>query len=392
MDVQTLIEKRTNLWDEARKFLDEHTDANGLISAEDEATYEKMERDIDALGKQIERYEKRKEMDDYLATPATKPLLSNPQSNGGKVGRASDQYKAAMIRALRTNFRQVSNLLEETQAAQGGFLVPTEWDERLISVLEEENVMRALGTRITTFGEHKINIVASKPAAAWISEGQPLTFGNATFAQKTLDAYKLGVGIQITNELLQDNAFDLENYIIEQFGKALANAEEDAFINGNGTNQPTGFLTTIAADATAFTTTTGTNLSPDDIINLEYSLKRPYRKNAAFIVNDSTIALLRKFKDSTQNYLWQPSYVASEPPRLFGQPVYTSAFMPPPSTGNVVVIYGDFDYFTIADRGQRAFKPLRELYALQDSTGFLMVQRVDSAITNLEAFKALKLK
>ena len=392
MDVQTLIEKRTNLWDEARKFLDEHTDANGLISAEDEATYEKMEKDIDALGKQIERYEKRKEMDDYLATPATKPLLSNPQSNDGKVGRASDQYKAAMIRALRTNFRQVSNLLEETQAAQGGFLVPTEWDERLISVLEEENVMRALGTRITTFGEHKINIVASKPAAAWISEGQPLTFGNATFAQKTLDAYKLGVGIQITNELLQDNAFDLESYIIDQFGKALGNAEEDAFINGNGTNQPTGFLTTIAADATAFTTTTGTNLSPDDIINLEYSLKRPYRKNAAFIVNDSTIALLRKFKDSTQNYLWQPSYVASEPDRLLGYPLYSTPYMPKAESGELAVAFGDFSYYNIADRGTRTVKELRELFAVQDVSAFMMIQRVDGVLVQNEAVRALQIK
>ena len=145
-----------------------------------------------------------------------------------------------MLAALRSNFKQVSNVLQEGVDADGGYLVPEEYDSRLIDVLEEENIMRKLGTKITTSGDHKINIAATKPAAAWIEEGGALTFGDATFDQILLDAHKLHVAIKVTEELLYDNAFGLESYIIAQFGRALSNAEEDAFLNGTGTGRPLG--------------------------------------------------------------------------------------------------------------------------------------------------------
>ena len=157
-------------------------------------------------------------------------------------GVKSKEYKNAMLSAMRSNFRNVSNILQEGVDGDGGYLVPEEYDKRLIEVLEGENIMRGLATTITTSGQHKINIAATKPAAAWIEEGGALTFGGATFDQIYLDAYKLHVAIKVTEELLYDNAFGLENYIITQFGKALANAEEDAFLNGDGTGKPLGIF------------------------------------------------------------------------------------------------------------------------------------------------------
>ena len=184
-------------------------------------------------------------MENELRQPVNVPIVTKPVADKPKdvkVGRASDEYKNGMLTALRTNFRQVSNVLQEGVDADGGYLVPEEYDSRLIDVLEEENIMRKLAHRITTSGEHKINIAATKPAAAWIEEGGALQWGDATFDQILLDAHKLHVAIKITEELLYDNAFRLENYIIEQFGKALANAEEDAFLNGSGVGQPLGLF------------------------------------------------------------------------------------------------------------------------------------------------------
>lgn len=112
--------------------------------------------------------------------------------------------------------------------------MPDEYDRRLVKALEEENVLRGLATKIRTSGERKINIAATAPAALWVEEGGELTFGEATFDQKLLDAHKLHVAIKITEELLADNAFQLEDHILTQFGKAIANAEEDAFLNGDG--------------------------------------------------------------------------------------------------------------------------------------------------------------
>lgn len=401
MEIQELYDAMAKLVADMQTFLDEHEDEEGNLSEEDTAVADNMEKKIAALRKQIDRKEKINRANAFLKEPApgsdsfyNKPILTNPRAGApdNKTGRASDIYKKAMIMALRTNFRQVSNLLEESKAVQGGFLVPAEWDRRLIEALEEENVIRTLGTRITTEGEHKMNIVASKPAASWVSEGQPLTFGNAAFAQKTLDAYKLGVGIQVTNELLYDNVFDLENYIVNEFGKAIGNAEEDAFINGTGINQPTGFLTTLAADASTYITTTGANISADDIINLEYSLKRPYRRNAVFLCNDSTLAILRKFKDSTQNYLWTPSFVQGEADRLLGYPIYTTPYFPTAQSGDFAIAFGDFSYYYIAERGTRTVRELNELYAVQDISAFMMIERIDGILVDNNAIRALKVK
>ena len=172
--------------------------------------------------------------------------------------------------------------------------------------------MRKLGHTITTSGEHKINIAATKPAAAWIDEGGALSFGDATFAQINLDAHKLHVAVKVTEELLYDNAFGLENYIIDQFAKALSNAEEDAFLNGDGKGKPLGLLSDKGGGEVAITTASATAITADEVINLVYSLKRPYRKNAKFIMNDQTIAALRKLKDNNGAYLWQPSLQAGE--------------------------------------------------------------------------------
>ncbi|MBR0289669.1 MAG: phage major capsid protein [Selenomonadaceae bacterium] len=398
-ELKAWCEELAKLAAEMQAFLDEHEDEEGNLTEEDATTYDAMDKKLNALRKKIDRKEKLLRANNFLDSPVNgtsynKPILPDPRAGifAGKTDRTSDVYKKAMMLALRTNFRQVSNLLEESTAAQGGFLVPTEWDTRLIQTLEEENVMRTLGTRITTEGEHKINIVASKPAASWVAEGQPLTFGNAAFAQKTLDAYKLAVGIQVTNELLYDNVFDLESYIVNEFGKAIGNAEEDVFINGTGINQPTGFLTTLEEDATTYITTTGANISADDIINLEYSLKRPYRRNAVFLCNDSTLAILRKFKDSTQNYLWTPSFVQGEADRLLGYPIYTTPYFPTAQSGEFAIAFGDFRYYNIAERGTRTVRELRELYAIQDISAFMMIERIDGILVDTNAIRALKVK
>ena len=390
MDYLNLIDKRANLWQETKNFLDEHTDKDGKLSAEDAATYERMEKDVAELSKNIERYQRQATMDKQFALPTAQPVLNQPQNNlEVKTGRASEEYKKAALNVMRSKFTQTFNVMQEGVSTDGGYLVPTEWDNRLIDTLDEENIMRKLGTSITTSGEHEITISATKPAAAWLSEGDSLTFSNATFNQRTLKAYKLAVGVQVTNELLTDAMFDLETFILDQFGKALSNAEEDKFINGTGTNQPSGILN----DAQIGVTTTSTTaITSDEIINLVYSLKRPYRKNASFIVNDSTLAAVRKLKDSTSNYLWTPSFNAGEADRLLGYPIYTSAYMPTIAAGQKVILFGDISYYNIGDRGVRTFQQLNEVYAPNFMTGFLMSERVDGVLVLLEAVQVLQMK
>ena len=388
MTILELREKRNKAWEAAKAFLESPRTEKGTLTAEDDATYTQMEQEINDLGKEIARLERQEALEAELNRPVNQPLTSKPGSSRGeepKTGRASDEYRKAMLDAFRSNFKRVSNILQEGVDADGGYLVPEEYDRRLIDTLSEENIMRRLATIITTSGEHKINIAATKPAASWIEEGGALTFGDATFSQILLDAHKLHVAIKVTEELLYDNAFNLEGYILDQFGKALGNAEEDAFLNGDGTGKPLGLFAATGGGTVAGTLTAA--IKSDDMLDLVYALKRPYRKKASFIMNDKTLSSLRKLKDNNGAYIWQPSYQAGEPDRVLGYAVHTSASAPEDA-----IAFGDYKYYNIGDRGTRSFSELRELFAGNGMIGYVAKERVDGKLILPEAVQILKLK
>ena len=385
-----MIEKRNEAWQGAKAFVDSKKDKDNLLSEEDAKIYDEMEKKVKQYSAEIERLQRVEEMEKELSKPMNTPIVTQPmkvemaETKVEKKGRAKDEYKHAMLKAMRSNFKQVENILQEGVDADGGYLVPEEYDSRLIQALEEENIMRKLATVITTSGNHKINIASTSPAAAWIEEGGQLTFGDATFKQILLDAHKLHVAIKVTEELLFDSAFNLENYILERFGKALANAEEDAFLNGDGSNKPLGIFSQTGGGTYLPETTT---LKADDVNDLVYKLERPYRKNAAFIMNDKLIASLRKLKDNNGAYIWQPSYQDGEPDRLLGYPIYTSAFAPEDK-----IAFGDFSYYNIGDRGTRSFKELTELFAGNGMIGYVAKERVDGKLVLQDAVKILPIK
>lgn len=385
MTINELREARNKAWQGAKAFVESKRDKDGLLSKEDAAAYDEMEKKIKDYSAEIERMEQMEKIENELNKPVNTPIVTKPMTVNGKekTGRASDEYKAGMLMALRTNFKQISNVLQEGVDADGGYLVPEEYDSRLIQTLEEENIMRKISTRITTSGEHKINIAATKPAAAWIEEGAALTFGDATFSQILLDAHKLHVAIKVTEELLFDNSFGLENYIIDQFGKALANAEEDAFLNGTGIGQPLGLFADKGGGTVANTVTA---LTTDAAIGLVYALKRPYRKNASFIINDQLIAQLRTLKDNNGAYMWQPALTAGEPDKFLGYDVYTSQYAP-----SNAIAFGDYKYYNIGDRGTRSFKQLNELFAGNGMIGYVAKERVDGKLILPEAVQILKI-
>lgn len=385
MTINELREARNKAWQGAKAFVESKRDKDGLLSKEDAAAYDEMEKKIKDYSAEIERMEQMEKIENELNKPVNTPIVTKPMTVNGKekTGRASNEYKAGMLMALRTNFKQISNVLQEGVDADGGYLVPEEYDSRLIQTLEEENIMRKLSTRITTSGEHKINIAATKPAAAWIEEGAALTFGDATFSQILLDAHKLHVAIKVTEELLFDNSFGLENYIIDQFGKALANAEEDAFLNGTGVGQPLGLFADKGGGTVANTVTA---LTTDAAIGLVYALKRPYRKNASFIINDQLIAQLRTLKDNNGAYMWQPALTAGEPDKFLGYDVYTSQYAP-----SNAIAFGDYKYYNIGDRGTRSFKQLNELFAGNGMIGYVAKERVDGKLILPEAVQILKI-
>ena len=396
MTILELREKRNKTWEAAKSFLDTHRNEKGILSAEDDATYSKMEKDIEDLGKEIARLERQAAIEAEMSKPVSEPIKNAPAgTNSEKTGRAQDEYKKNFWNAMRTKApeRSVINALQVDADTEGGYLVPDEYEHTLIDGLKENNILRELAHVITTGGgDRKIPVVASHGSASWLDEEGAYTESDDSFGQVTLGAYKLGTMIKVSEELLHDSVFDLEGYISTEFARRIGNAEEDAFLNGNGTGKPLGILSDTGGAQIGLTSAAATAITSDELISLYHSLAVPYRKQAVWLMNDSTVQAIRKLKDGTGQYLWQPSLVLGAPDTIFGVPVKVSRYMPELGAGNKTIAFGDFSYYWIADREGISFLRLDELFRTTGQIGFRGSKRVDGKLILPEAIKVLKQK
>ncbi len=395
--ILTLREKRAKAWDAAKAFLDSKRGADGMLSAEDAATYDKMEADVVNLGKEIERLERQAAIDRELEQPTGRPITERPGQPDGKAksGRATDEYKTAFWRVMRSKSvpHEIYNALQVGTESEGGYLVPDEYERTLIEALEEQNIFRRLAHVISTSsGDRKIPVVASKGTAAWIDEEAAYPESDDSFGQVSIGAYKLATMIKVSEELLNDSVFDVPSYIACEFARRIGAAEEEAFFTGDGQGKPLGILAATGGAGTGVTAASATALSFDEVMDLYYSLRAPYRRSSVFIMNDSTVKLLRKLKNGNGDYIWQPSVTAGTPDTILNRPVYTSSYMPAAEAGAKSILFGDLGYYWVADREGRSFKRLNELYATTGQVGFLAFQRVDGKLILPGAVKVLAMK
>lgn len=390
-------EKRVTLWNAAKAFLDSRRTEDGTLSAEDAGTYEKMEADVIRMGKEIERLERQEVLDLEFDRPTSRPLTSAPETlkDKTKAGRASDEYKNAFWRSMRdksVSF-EVLNALQVGSDSEGGHLVPDEYERTLVEALQEENIFRRFAHLIrTSSGDRKIPVVTSKGTASWIEEEAPYQESDDAFGATTIGAYKLATMIKVSDELLNDSVFDIAGYIAKEFSRRIGSAEEEAFITGNGSGKPTGLLHATLGAQLGVTAASATAITFDEVMDLYYSLRSPYRRQAVFLMNDSTVKALRKLKNGAGDYIWQPSITSGTPDKILNCPVYTSGFVPAIASATKSIIFGDMDYYWIADREGRKFKRLNELYAPTGQVGFLASQRVDGKLILPEAVKVLQQK
>ena len=391
MTITELRNKRSKLWNTMEGFLDTHRNSMGVLSAEDDNTYSNMERDLDSLTNEIKRMERREAIETELNKPVNQPLTSAPSgAEMPKTGRASNEYKEDFDRHLRGKVL-VHNVLSEGTDADGGYLVPEDFERDIVTALEEENVIRSLAKVITTQHERKIPVATGHSTAQWTAENAAYTESNPTFGQKQIDAFKLTDLCRVSVELLQDSAFDIEDYLMKEFARAFGIAEEQAFCVGTGVNQPTGIFTANGGQV-GVTAASSTAITADELISLVYSLKAPYRRNAKFLLNDATISIIRKLKDNNGAYLWQPSVQAGQPDRLLGYEIYTSPYVPTVAAGALAIAFGDFKNYWIGDRAGRTVQRLNELYATNGQIGYVSTERVDGKVILPEGIKLFKMK
>ena len=370
------------------------------MSAEDAATYDKMEADIQDYTAQIERMERQGQIDAQMSAWNGSPLIGAPGAGAkrpeAKTGIASENYAEDYNLYLRGK-ALVHNVMSEGVDANGGFLVPTEFEKQIVTALDENNVIRSVANVIKTAAERKIPVAASHVAAQWTAENGAYTESNPTFAQKAIDAYKETALAKVSIELLQDSMFSVEAYLANEFGRAFGILEEEAFCVGTGTGQPTGIFNAYDDDApvggeiNVITATSGA-VKGDDLISLVYALKAPYRKNAKFLMKDSSVAEIRKLKDGNGVYMWQPSLQAGQPDKLLGYDLLTSAYAPEIAANALPVAFGDFHSYWISDRSGITIQRLNELYSANGQVGFIATKRCDGKTILHEGIQLLKVK
>ena len=395
--LRELRAERAALVKKSRDFLEARAKDGSRLSAEDDATYTRMEADLDSYDRQIDRMERLEKRESDLEMPVNMPLTVRPGEGreDEKKGRAADSYRNAFWNSIRIKYPTptITNALQEGVDSEGGYLVPDEYERTLVQALSEETAIRQHAKVITTSsGTHKIPIVASHGEAAWMEEEDAFQQSDESFGQVNLDAHKVGTLIKVSEELLNDAAFDLEGYMRSEFARRIGDKEEDAFLNGNGSHKPTGLLHETAGAQVGVTASTTTGITADELIDLFHSLKAPYRKKAVWILNDSTMKYIRKLKDGNGVYLWQPGIRDGEVNTILGKPYSTSAFMPEIAAGAKTLLFGDLSYYWIADRQGIVFKRLNELFAGNGQVGFLAYKRLDGKTVLPEAIKVLRQK
>jgi len=386
-NIPQLMEKRANLWYQAKAFLESKKTPDGMVSHEDAAVYDKMEAELISIGDQIDRLERQKGLEQKLMTNTSKPLLIQP---GSISQRGKDEYSHAFWNAIRG--RGVSNVLSIGTDTSGGYLVPEDFANELVQALQEQNIFRRIARIVSTSREKlKVPVAATLGEAKWMDENETIPESDVTFSQIVLNAYKLGTSMRASTELLEDSAFNMETFIASEFARRMGTREEEAFCLGDGDGKPTGIFLATGGAPVGVTAADAATITFDDVIDLYYSLKPPYRNRAVFVTNDSTMKVMRKIKGTDGQYIWQPSVKEGTPDTIIGRPVYTSPYAPEMAAGALVMAFGDFTYYWIADRREMRFKVLNEKYAENDQVGFFATERIDGKLVLPEAIKLMKM-
>jgi len=387
--VTELKDKRYGIISQARTELDKITKEGRSITNEEQNTFDKAMEDAANIEKQIRNLEtlagveQRNEKRLVVAESTEKVELRERHiSERPEYRKAFDKYVRFGKNAL--NPEETRALVEGSSS--GANCVGQEYEKAVTLALQEFNFMRTVCRTITTASNHNIPVETALTTAAWVDEeGGIGVSSDPTIGQKTLEAWKIGAGVKVSVELLQDAVFDLPTYLGGELGKAFAITEQAAFLTGDGNKKPHGIFTD---GGLGKTTASASAITGDEIIDFYYSLTAPYRKNCVFAFNDATIKTIRQLKDGEGRYIWVPA-LGAESDTLLGKPVYSASGIATITNAAAVGIVFNPDYYVIADRMGRMLQRANELYILNGQVLFVMIQRVDGILLNAAAAKKL---
>jgi len=297
------------------------------------------------------------------------------------------EYAVAFKDMLHTGIPQKA--LRRGSAGSGNFIVPDTFEQKLVKGLTEKSLIRKLGTVMKTNTTMRIPTIIADGEAAWIPENEPVQFSEAVYGEIVLDAYKLAHKVVVSDEMLEDANFDVEDYIRQLFVESVSAAEELALFIGDGNGKPTGLL---HQTSVGWVSEKAGDITYDDILNLIHSVKSPYRKNAVLVMSEDAITKLLSIIHYHGNSPWDVSLKDGTSKTLFGYPVYTTNYLDRVLPGTKPILFGDFSYFWIGERGKRSVKRLVERYADTGQVAYITSERIDAKLVLPEAVKSLEVK
>ncbi|WP_336972825.1 phage major capsid protein [Sphingobium aromaticiconvertens] len=329
-----------------------------------------------------------------------------PALDGVKGGDIDPARGAFVDRYLRQGLEAGVELKSFSGASggAGGYAVPREIDQLIDATLKSISPIRAIANvvRTGTAGYRKL-VTAGGIVSGWASEtGARGETGTPVFNEIAPPSGELYANPAASQAMLDDAQFDVESWLASEIGREFAAAEGAAFVSGNGTNKPKGFLTyttTAEADgvrafgslqyvASGAAGAFGSN-PQDRLIDLVQSLRAPYRQGASFVMNSATMAAIRKMKTSEGAFIWQPGLAAGVPATLLGYPVVEAEDMPDVSAGSLSIAFGNFQAgYVIAERSETSI--LRDPFSNKPFVHFYAVKRIGGAVANSEAIKLMK--
>ena len=210
-----------------------------------------------------------------------------------------------------------------------------------------------------------------------------MLFRSGDFDEKTIESYKLASIVTLDEDFVNDAGFDIEKYLTQKLGKLFGKAEDNAFINGTGADEPIGILHNTDGAKTALTVET---LTYDDVISLYFSVDKEYRRKGIWLMNDKTALALRKLKDNDSNYLWNQANDT-----ILGKQVIISEYMPDIEAGTKPIAFDDFSYYWIVGRKPVTVRTLLEKFVLYDQIGYLAFEFLDGKLVRNEAIKVIQM-
>lgn len=323
-----------------------------------------------------------------------------PFANGNQEEKEvgpSDEYKAFMKYARKgTDGTSVEERKDLSVADDegGGYLVPEDYRQELIQSLPDKSVMRDNARIITTSRDGiKVPTVDGSMSWYWTDEVSLPTSSDESFGQLVIPVHTTTGLIKTSRQLLEDSAFNMEQFIQDEFSDSLALEEDDVYLTGNGQSKPEGLLTNsdIQSNRVIKTDSSGT-LGADDVIDLEYNVEEKYAGNAVFMARRKIVRELRKLKDQNDNYYYGSPANAEEPATFDGYPIVkpSTALDNEVSSGNQPIIFGDFSHYWVVDRVDMSMQRLNEKYAPQ--IGMLFRVRRGGKVTLPEAFSVLEIQ